>query len=693
MATWRATHPNNMADKRNTEDYIETLNPQGYINNREITNLPGIYLVKNSRDCVIVNKEKVVSRKGFSLVGSAKTKNKGHRSSYDWQTHRGVAHSLRMNTDGDLEVYFDSDWQLIKSFAAGTRANFAPWWDGDVELQDLLLFVIQTDGIQMWSGGTAKLRSNNATTISIQGNYTAATIAFNENTPSADTITDSGNGFLTAGFEVGDVITIAGSGSNDGVYTIKTVTAGTITVAETDDLATEAAGASVTITRPGATWAEQGFLTAGTRKVVVNGVEYAYTGGETTATLTGLSGLPAFTAGDVVLQAVRESTPAAVDTRTLDLIEVHNNHVFYGDHEYRDVYVSASDDYTDFAFTSPLRVPGEGFVLTLDSTPTAFVTSAGSDEFHISGKKNDWYQITFELSADQGEEQIRVKKLPTATGQAAQSQGAVIHIKNGVAFLTFEPAIDTLSRLLAVNTPQSLPISFDIKDDILLYDLTDAHGIFYQNQIFITLPNEGIVLIYDLENQYWQPPHNLPVGRLALIDVDGSGVQVLCGHSNNSNETYLLYDGHNDNGAPLRVEMHFGYDNFGTRFREKGADEFATELYMSENTNVTNRVVYDYKGATDVREFEIRGDDTAIKFSPRVGGGFGFDPLGQEPLGSLGAAIDDLSKYRVVDMTSPQDFFERQRVFISEGVDIRFAVIAYGENVELSENIPNSIKR
>jgi len=78
----------------------------------------------------------------------------------------------------------------------------------------------------------------------------AATIAFSENTESADTITDSASGFLTAGFQAGDQITVSGSVSNDGTYTIAAVVAGTITLLGRNDLATEAAGATVTITAP-----------------------------------------------------------------------------------------------------------------------------------------------------------------------------------------------------------------------------------------------------------------------------------------------------------------------------------------------------------------------------------------------------------------------------------------------------------
>jgi len=74
------------------------------------------------------------------------------------------------------------------------------------------------------------------------------TLAFNDNDPDADTITDSGDGFLTAGFLAGDIITISGSASNNKSVTIDTVTAGLITLITSDTLTDELVGSSVTIT-------------------------------------------------------------------------------------------------------------------------------------------------------------------------------------------------------------------------------------------------------------------------------------------------------------------------------------------------------------------------------------------------------------------------------------------------------------
>ena len=74
------------------------------------------------------------------------------------------------------------------------------------------------------------------------GRISATTIAFSDG---GDTISDSGNGFVTAGFQTDDKIRIIGSASNDGDYTVD-VAAGTLTI-DSGSTTLETAGESITI--------------------------------------------------------------------------------------------------------------------------------------------------------------------------------------------------------------------------------------------------------------------------------------------------------------------------------------------------------------------------------------------------------------------------------------------------------------
>lgn len=113
--------------------------------------------------------------------------------------------------------------------------------DGRVPTQD------ENDAMQGSSGSPSSTNpyiTENDTSNS--ASMTATTISFSDADP--DTIADSGSGFVTAGFRAGQTITVSGSTSNDGTYTIASVVAGTITLDSGDSLTTESAGDSVTIT-------------------------------------------------------------------------------------------------------------------------------------------------------------------------------------------------------------------------------------------------------------------------------------------------------------------------------------------------------------------------------------------------------------------------------------------------------------
>lgn len=75
---------------------------------------------------------------------------------------------------------------------------------------------------------------------------TSITISFSDSDP--DTILDSDNNFVNAGFVDGMHIRIKGSLYNNGVYEVDTVVAGTITLVSTETLTTEDQAQNVTIT-------------------------------------------------------------------------------------------------------------------------------------------------------------------------------------------------------------------------------------------------------------------------------------------------------------------------------------------------------------------------------------------------------------------------------------------------------------
>jgi len=442
--------------------------------------------------------------------------------------------------------------------------------------------------------------------------------------------------------------------------------------------ATVASNTATTLTKSGSeTWAESRFLLAGTRKVLINGVEYAYTGGETTTTLTGLAGLPAFTVGDIVTQAVITTANTPASGVSNDLIFVSKNQVYIADEQRRDVYISKNSSYTDYTFAGA-RVPGEGAILTLDSCPVTIIDQ--EDAVYVSAGKNDWYQVVFTLSADLTKETVSIQKLKSGPQQAAQSQELTGKIKNSVIFVSQEPTLDTLGRLENINTPQSNPLSDPVKLDFNDYDFTNGHVKYFKNQTFLAVPVEGLVLIYDHANGYWQPPQNLSIARFSIVDGE------LYGHSSAVAETYKIFDvtTQNDNDNAISHQAVFAYRNFGRRDWKKRFDEYFHEGYIANNTTIDVSYKYEYQGSRGQKEKVI---DTSVDntiFKTNTDASLGKSGLGQEPLGSLSGEFSNLYKFRNIHTLGKLAVFEILVSYSTYEIDYEWQILTHGPNAILS---------
>ena len=92
-------------------------------------------------------------------------------------------------------------------------------------------------------GFNSLTNTNWTTLIPASTDITGAASAITFTSP--DTISDSNNGFIAAGFKIGQPIMVSGSTSNDGYYTITDIAAGTITVAS--GITTESTAGPITI--------------------------------------------------------------------------------------------------------------------------------------------------------------------------------------------------------------------------------------------------------------------------------------------------------------------------------------------------------------------------------------------------------------------------------------------------------------
>lgn len=461
-----------------------------------------------------------------------------------------------------------------------------------------------------------------------------------------------------------------------------------------------AAGAA-TITKTGtASWSDAGFyVSQAGRSVVINGNVYTYTGGETTTTLTGVAPTPIAEApGSIVHQSVVTVANSAMTgipaTFPNGLISTLNNQVFVGALTSSAIYISRVNSYTDYSSSTP-RQTGEGAVLILDDNTVGFKPQ--ENFMYVTAGQDLWYNVSFSLQTSTvGVTYEQVQALPLKTGrrQAAISQAFLSHMKNNIIVVTQETTVDTFGRIeSSLATPQQVNVSDPIKLDIDSYDFTNGSIAYWRYYLLVAVPVEGLVLMYNLATNSWEPPQTIPITRFYVVDGE------LYGHSYNSFESYQLFTGYADRvypgftGFPISAVATFSYQNFGTRSTYKKANSFYVEGYITRNTQLNATLKYELDGCATTKSLPISGSASYVCL-PQTLSSLGKNSLGKIKLG--GDMVDSIQnlppKFRVERTFNNTNFFEVSPSFSCLGTDQRFELLAFGLNAGPASEEPVSIR-
>ena len=729
----------------NSADFSVVSDFLGYRNKEDITNLPPGYLVVGSQNILTTTAGRIGVRQGYTLDGQSESVIAPILSKYDWNKlligsqPAGLNPSGERNlkagfltsagNDGKLKVRYVAnagDYYMGTTFTAGqvywldlmtgltsTRFQFAEF-NEITSAQVRLLFVNGSVSINEWTGGMTTLASSTSTSITKTGTKTWIQEGFRSNPSNAlsywgDTTTvftisnTSGNTWrytwTTAGTNpnisstscpVGTQVNITASGftvNNTGIFLITAINTNYFEVtningfAETNKAETSAGGISY----------DYNYNSGIGYKVLINGTVYTYLGGALTTTITGVSASPVGEPTQSVIMQAVESTSSLTgipNSFTIDLISQLNNSIYIGSLSNAVVYKSKTDSYTNYSYSSPTRLPGEGAALTLSSNPVAFIPQ--EETMYISFGKDYWTQVVFTLSSDLLNEAITVKNLKSGPRQAAKSQNLMDNVQNDVWFISNEPTMNSLGRVSGVIvTPQVANVSDPIKIDFDSYDFTDGDVKYFRNFVYVSIPKQNIVRVYNIEKGWWETPLILPVSQFAIINGE------LYGHSYQVGETYKLFSGYNDNGNPIDARALFSFQNFGTRSSTKWFDEFYIEGYIQSNTTLNLGIQYDTDGCATQTSYPILGTNSQIVCLINSDGSLGKTSLGKHGLGTSSIAMTANAmppKFRGVKTFSRNDFYEQQTSFSSYGVDFRWEILAFGPLTTRTEFGNNNIK-
>jgi len=673
-------------------DYLTFSQPQGFFDKIDPSFLNVYGLVRGSYNVLINDRGNVATRKGFALYAQEGSQTTGIKSAYLWETNTNTSIPIRTRYDA-MQAYYDGQYRdVLTGLKSLYKMRFATWWD-KTELKDRLLAVNGSTVIYHWTGGMTKIASwtgggtNTVTKMYAKCASVGNTLTFDA---TAKTITQSTDtDFITLGFTVGATIRAIGTTNNNGVYTISAVTASVITVSSTDVLVNEVCNADTNIIGllGKETWANERFASTGTKTINIAGTEFTYNAGwnKTTLTLTTDPSAVA-TAGGFVFQKVLSDTPSGGDFSSglpLDRIISNLNQVYVGYSQGRNVFFSKQSDFKDYGYTVGVRKTGEGGTINLDNNLSTLAVD--DDKVVITAGKSDIHRVTFTNFSDGATagELYLAPKSKTSYGQSGASQESFVKIANGTLYLSNAPTIDFLGNVENIAQQQSLPLSDPIKRLLASLNRTDGSGVYTKNSAFFLFPYESVMLIYDVERKFWQPPQIISGSCLSL---DESGNVLV--HSMQTDESYTLFSGTNDNGAPISSKVFTNVQTLSKRSSRRTYDEIFIEIIVNGNANNVLCTMYSgYQGASGITNFTVgANDDSRFVEAPAIPSGWGTTPFGSTPFGSLFPDLDEDSeigatkKLYEVQGTNEVEAFTQQFSVGTDEIDSYFELVSWGFN-------------
>lgn len=457
-----------------------------------------------------------------------------------------------------------------------------------------------------------------------------------------------------------------------------------------------------TITKTGTTsWQQAGFsTTAGEKTILINGNSYTYTGGESTTTLTGVSGSPAGEAnGSLVLQAVQTATskPAASPFAN-DFIKVINNQAYIGSYTSRLCYISSNIDFKDYSVPTP-PIQGSPELLTLDSTLNGIAVKSGNACISIG--TGEWVVITFSLITVGStlERQTNVSVNPTAKGSAAYAHEFISNSGDNVIYLSKDQQLRTFGNFndLFYNAYPSL--SLEVATELAAETFTGGGVKCIGEFTYITAPVSGKTYLYQVRQavdsnntvvveRLWHSPFTWNATR--IDDVNGT---VVC-FSNANPQYYQVWDTnqfHDDSPSgenlPYTCVLAQSYKTLNRRQGLQSFDKVFSEGYIAPGSALNLTINYNYEGVTAQVVVPINSvARPAFIFTPALGS-LGDSSLGDKPLGDE-INIDDtnnleLPKYKVINSLASANCFEFQLVYSSEEKDSQWELLANGTNARI----------
>lgn len=280
--------------------------------------------------------------------------------------------------------------------------------------------------------------------------------------------------------------------------------------------------------------------------------------------------------------------------------------------------------WTNFYYSLPARLPGEGYVFQLPSNFWAMEPQ--EDVMYVNTDYGEWGTIQTTLSANLLTESVVYEPLKHSASSKVLYPYMIGHTDNALIFVTENKKLDMISRMKFLELPQIGSLSNFVQLDFDELSFTNGSMEYFNKRLHITSPIEEKMLVYDEQQKYWQPPQVIPGN--GILSIVGN---TLISHSNLRNQTINLFTGTDgDLGGNYTVIARTSYESSGQRWDTKFSNASFVEGYVTSAPPMYMNIYLDINGSSGIRSHLIEPITAKIPDNGPIGEGYN----GQHQLGS-----------------------------------------------------------
>lgn len=406
--------------------------------------------------------------------------------------------------------------------------------------------------------------------------------------------------------------------------------------------------------------------------------------------------------GDIVIGQFTSTAGATFlpQLPTYDEIYTYQNHVVVASLASTIVYFSDSIAYLAFSVPDEDLLASSAFIIQLPGYFTAMRNRLNPQtQLGVCwiSTRDSWTKVTQAFAADAEGNYVTAVQI-TETDSLGALPFMVADYEGDPIYLGYDFRLQRIESVEAVGKDAFKTLSDEVSDMLARLDWTEGRMIYTTRYVYLLSPANSTMVLLDMIEGAFQPPQDMPAAD--ILNIGG----ILYGMSCAKDETFEMFVGRNDLGAPIESIFAPGYYQgfqfhkgkvLPQDFQKKDATKYAISGRMTRSTLIKAELYFENEGAVARERYQVNGQKVMLYNLPKSMA-WGANLFGKKSVGGMSNPAEELCRVYAWRHYSALGWFEWRPIYrvtpIPGAVNQEFHLIGFFMDDTLADyNIPQNL--